>query len=58
MVPWTAVEANQKNQSNKICQTSQNADDGKALLSVPELLIALKNRSIDRSGFIKAAQIE
>ena len=41
-----------------ICQTSQNADDGKALLAVPELLTALKNRSIDRSGFIKAAQIE
>lgn len=41
-----------------ICQISQNADDGKALLAVPERLTALKNRSIDRRGFIKAAQIE
>ena len=41
-----------------ICQIPQNADDGKALLAVPERLTALKNRSIDRRGFIKAAQIE
>ena len=41
-----------------ICQISQNADDRKALLEVSERLTALKNRSSDRRGFIKAAQME
>ena len=41
-----------------VCQISQNANDGKALLEVSERLTALKNRFSDPRWFIKAAQIE